>query len=61
MSEIGCLKLGQSFVGYSLNLCSIFIPENLVGRTNFESTVLLGAGSIDVPLPPLEVSPDYRR
>ncbi|KRY63611.1 hypothetical protein T4D_14450 [Trichinella pseudospiralis] len=29
------LKLGQSLVGHSLSLCSIFVPAHLVGRTNF--------------------------
>jgi hypothetical protein len=40
VSEVGCLhevglKLGQSLVGHSLDLCSIFIPALLVARTNF--------------------------
>ena len=34
------LKLGQSLVGHSFNLLSIFIPEQLVGRINFGSKVL---------------------
>ena len=29
------LKLGLALVGHSLNLCSIFVPALLVGRTNF--------------------------
>ena len=37
--EIG-LNLGQSLVGCSLCLCSIFIPEHLVGKTHFMFTVL---------------------
>jgi hypothetical protein len=35
-----CLKLGQSLVGHSLNLCFIFITACLVGRTNFWVKVL---------------------
>ena len=32
-------KVGQSLLGYSLSLCSIFIPAYLVGRTRFEFKV----------------------
>jgi hypothetical protein len=39
-----CLKLGQLLVGYSLSICSIFVPAFLVDRTNFGSKVLLGVG-----------------
>lgn len=34
------LKLDQSFVGRSLNLFSVFIPEHLIGKTNLGSKVL---------------------
>jgi hypothetical protein len=34
------LELGQSLVGCSLNLCSIFISAYLVGRTNIGLKVL---------------------
>jgi hypothetical protein len=37
--EMG-LEVGQSLVGHSLNLCSIFIPVHLVGRTNFGLQIL---------------------
>jgi hypothetical protein len=33
------LKLGQSLIGHSVSLCSIFVHE-LIGRTNFGSKVL---------------------
>ena len=35
-------QVGQSLVGHSLSLCSIFVPALLVGRTNFESKVFVG-------------------
>jgi hypothetical protein len=34
------LKLGQSLIGYFLNLWSILIPVHLVSRTSFVSKVL---------------------
>jgi hypothetical protein len=52
------LKLGQSLVGHSLNLCSIFILAPLVGRKIWGLKVLWVVG---VLLPSLEVLPGYRR
>jgi hypothetical protein len=40
------------------NLCTIFMPMHLVGRTNFEWRF---CGLVDVPLPPPEVLPGYER
>jgi hypothetical protein len=53
-----CLELGQSLVDYSLSLYSIFIPEQLIPKTNFELKVLWVDG---VPSIPLEVLPCYGR
>jgi hypothetical protein len=50
--------LGQSLVGHSLNLCSIFILVHLVGKTNFGSKICWWVG---VLLPPLVVPPGYRK
>ena len=52
------LKLDQTLVGHSLNLCSIFIPVHLVGRINFGLRFCEWFG---VPLIPLGVPSGYRR
>jgi hypothetical protein len=52
------LKLGQSLVGPSLNLCYIFNPENHVGKMDSGFKVHDWVG---VPNPALEFLPDYRR
>jgi hypothetical protein len=52
------LKLGQSLVVSSLSLCSVFIPELLVGKTDLGGRCLW----VDYfPFLPLEVLPSYRR
>lgn len=50
------LKLGHLFICHSLNLFSIFIPEQLVGGTNFELKVLLVGWC---PCPLLQVPSSY--
>ena len=43
------LKLVQSFVSYSLNLCSIFIPTHIVDRINYGLKVLWLVGVVILP------------
>ena len=49
--------MGQSFVGYSLSLWSIFVPVLLVDRTHFGSKVLWVVWFL---IPSLGVLPSYR-
>ena len=51
------LKLGESLVGYSFSLGSIFVHEYLVGKTHFGSKVLW----VGILITPMGVLPDYRR
>ena len=53
-----CFKLGQSLASHSLHLCSIFIPEHILGRTMWASKF---CGWVNVPNPPLEVQSGYRK
>ena len=52
------LKSGQLMVGHSFSLCSVFVPEFLLDRTNFGPTFV---GWVGVFTPPLVVLSDYRR
>jgi hypothetical protein len=42
------LNLGQSLVGHSHSLCSIFVPEHLVGKSHFVLKVF-GVGFYPYP------------
>lgn len=51
------LKLDQSLVGITLNLCSILICALLIRRTNFGSKILQ---RVVFPLTPLEIPSEYK-